>query len=74
MQFSFNIPDAQVPRLREFLLSKTAPDDPPATDQELMANFRKMIRSWIKSEVQQYELMKEHEASYQNYTQIDVTD
>lgn len=82
MQFTFDIPDAQVPRIKDWMLSVTDPGvdpetgepNPPLTDAELLAEFKLRIRRWIKGEVQQYELLKEHEAIYAGYTQIDVTD
>ena len=78
MQFTFNIPDAQVPRVRAWVQSRY-PDinpetDAPYTNAELLALFKTAIREWIKGEVQQYELLQEHEAVYQNYTRIDVED
>jgi hypothetical protein len=81
MKITFNIPDAQVPRISEWIEAKHFPVDPqvqpPAptpTDADLLQKFREMIREYIKDQLQQYELLKEHEVVYQQYTPIDVTD
>lgn len=79
MIVSFDIPDAQVPRIAAWIRTELGSEDEfgnPVTwtDAEVLAQFKHKVRQWIKGEVQQYELLKEHEASFQNYTQIDVTD
>ncbi len=80
MQFTFTIPDAQIPRIEAWIESKFLNEDdegnpvPPPTQQEKLAEFKRLVRLWIKGEVQQFELLKEHEQVFANYTQIDVTD
>ncbi|MHC4705441.1 MAG: hypothetical protein ACYTFQ_33280 [Planctomycetota bacterium] len=81
MQFTITIPDAQVQRVADWIRSTLPDTDPldtelPAsyTNAELLAEFQTQIRKWIKGEVQQYELLEQHKAVYDAYTQIDVTD
>jgi hypothetical protein len=81
MQISFNIPDAQVDRISTWIREKHFPVDPevqpPAiepTNAELLDKFKEIIRQYIKNELQQHELLKEHEQIFQQYTPIDVTD
>lgn len=80
MQFTFNIPNAHVPRIKAWIASRFVNVDPdgnpvpPPTDEELLAEFRQLVRDWIKGEVQQYELLKQHEDIFSQYTQIDVED
>jgi hypothetical protein len=81
MQITFNIPDAQVPRIKAWMLSRHVQELdaegnplPLPTDAELLAEFKLSVRRWIKGEVQQYELLKEHDRVYAEYTQIDVTE
>ena len=84
MQFTFNIPDAQVQRVRDWVRSEfpDAADINPATGEPfgepdpatLIAEFKGKIRNWIKGQVQQYELLQQHEQVYQNYTSLDVED
>lgn len=81
MQFTFNIPDAQVPRVAAWVRS-TLPEDlgldvdgnpvPEPTNAELLVIFKNLLRNWIKREVQQYELLEQHKTVFANYTQIDV--
>ena len=81
MQFTINIPDAQVGRVAEWVRA-TLPEfedgdgSPPITytNAELLAEFKRRIRNWVRGEVQQYELLKEHEAVFAAYTEIDVTE
>lgn len=78
MIISFNIPDAQVPRIRDWMLSQLpsidANDNPITwTDQEILAEFKEVIRGYIRGQVQQYELLKQHEAVFAGYTPLDVT-
>ena len=78
MQFTFNIPDAQVPRVRAWVASMypeiNTATDLPYTNAEYLQLFKEHIRDWVKNQVQQYELLQEHEAIYQNYTRLDVED
>lgn len=79
MQFTFTIPDAQVPRIRAWMLSELPSLDAAGnpitwTDQQILAEFKEVVKGYIRNQVQQYELLLEHEASFQAYTQIDVTD
>ena len=84
MQFTFNIPDAQVPRVTAWVRSlfPDANEIDPGTGQphgdptndELLAEFKQQVRNHIKNQVQQYELLKEHEQVFANYTPIDPTD
>lgn len=79
MIVSFNIPDAQVSRIADWIR-----DTMPALDEnqnpitytnaELLAEFKLRVKRWIRGEVQQYELLKEHEAIFAQYAQIDVTE
>ena len=78
MIVSFNIPDAQVPRIREWVLSQLPALDADGnpiewTDQQILAEFKEIVRSHIRNEVQQHELLQQHEAVFQAYTPIDVT-
>lgn len=84
MQITFNIPDAQVPRVTAWVRSlfpdaaeiNEATNEPygEPTNQELLAEFKLQIRNWVKGQVQQYELLQEHETIFQQYTQIDIED
>jgi hypothetical protein len=82
MLFTFDIPDAQVERVKDWMRKETDPGidpetelpNPPLTDAELLAEFKRKVRRWIKGEVQQYELLEQHEAIFATYTQIDVED
>lgn len=78
MQITLNIPDAQIPRIKPWV-EKFMPQDEngvmlPYTNAELLAKFKELLRNYIKGEVQQHELLAQHEAIYTNYSQIDVTD
>jgi len=80
MQFTINIPDAHVQRVADWIRG-TLPEfedgtvDPIAyTNAELLLEFRRQIRRWIREEVQQHELLAEHEQVFQQYTPIDVED
>lgn len=79
MQFTINIPDAQVQRVADMVRSKLPAEDldnQPITysNAVLLAEFKRQIRQWIKGEVQQYELLEEHKNVFANYTPIDATD
>ena len=83
MQFTFNIPDQHVPRVRDWARSTlpsdgTDPDGNPVqltyTNAELSAEFQRLLRAWIKDQVQSYELQQQHEQAYQNYTRLEVED
>lgn len=79
MQITFNIPDAQVPRIADWIRSTLAEIDEQGnpvqyTNAELLAEFKRQVQRWIKGEVQQHELLEQHKAIFANYTQIDVTD
>ena len=78
MQFSFTIPDAQVPRVRAWIAAKYPPvnsaTEQPYTNAEYLALFKEHIREWVKSEVQQHELLEQHEQVFQNYVRLDVDD
>ena len=79
MQITFNIPDAQVPRIADWI-SSTMPSETDVgvpityTNAELLAEFKARVRRWIQGEVQQHELLKQHEDIYAQYTQIEVTE
>ena len=78
MQVTFDIPDAQVDRIKPWV-EKTMPRDEngallPYTNADLLQQFKFLVRQWIKNEVQQHELLAEHETIFQQYSQIDVTD
>lgn len=84
MQITFDIPDAQVPRVTAWVRSlfpdaaeiNPATNEPNGepTNQELLAEFKQQIRNYVKGQVQQYELLQEHETIFANYTQIDIED
>jgi len=79
MQITFNIPDAQVPRIadwvRDTLPAETDPGVPITyTNAELLAEFKVRVRRWIQGEVQQHELLEQHKQVFAAYTQIEVTD
>lgn len=82
MQITFNIPDDQVFRVKDWMRKETDPGidpetqlpNPPLTDAELLAEFKRKLQRWIKGEVQQYELLKQHEDIFATYTQIDIQD
>lgn len=79
MIVSFNIPDAQVPRIRAWMLSELPELDSDGnpiqwTDQQILLEFKEIIKGHIRNQVQQYELLKQHEAVFQAYTPLDVTD
>lgn len=82
MDITITIPDAQVPRVTAFVRSKfdlSEPDPitgempPEPTNAELLAEFKRMIRLWVKGEVQQFELLQEHERVFSEYSPIDPT-
>jgi len=77
MQITFNIPDAQVSRISDWIRGTMPAESEPGvpinyTNAELLAEFKGRIRRWIKGEVQQYELLKEHETIFANYISIDI--
>lgn len=84
MIISFDIPDAQVPRVTAWVRSlfpDAAEIDPGTgephgdpTNAELLAEFKAQVRNWIKGQVQQYELLEEHKQVFANYTPIEPTD
>ncbi|MHC4302440.1 MAG: hypothetical protein ACYS7Y_34710 [Planctomycetota bacterium] len=82
MQITFNIPDDQVFRVKDWMRKETDPGidpdtelpNPPLTDAELLAEFKRKLQRWIKGEVQQFELLKQHEDIFATYTQIDIQD
>jgi hypothetical protein len=81
MKVTFDIPDAQVIRIKDWISDTYfQPDDaivptpPPPTDAELLAEFKRQVREFIKDRVQNYELLKEHEVIFQQYTPIEVTE
>jgi hypothetical protein len=82
MQITFNIPDDQVHRVQDWMRKETDPGEdpetglpnPPLSDAELLAEFKRKLQRWIKGEVQQYELLKQHEDIFATYTQIDIQD
>lgn len=79
MIVSFNIPDAQVPRIRDWILSELPALDAEGnpigwTDQQILAEFKEIVKGHIRNQVQQYELLQQHEAVFQAYTPLDVTD
>jgi hypothetical protein len=47
---------------------------PVPTDAELLYEFKQKIKRWVKGEVQQFELLREHENLFASYIQIDVQD
>ena len=76
---SFNIPDAEVPRVRAMILAALPSEDADGnpityTNAELMQEFKNRIKTWVKSEVQQYELLAAREDLYNQYTPIPVED
>lgn len=79
MQFTINIPDAQVQRVADWIrgtLPATAEDDITPityTDAELLAEFKRQIARWVKDQVQQHELLEQHEQIFQQYSPIDVS-
>jgi hypothetical protein len=81
MDITITIPDAQLPRVTAYVRSKfllepdpeTGEVPPEPTNQELIAEFKRIIRLYIKGEVQQYELLEQHKASFDAYTPIDPT-
>ena len=81
MDITITIPDAQVPRVTAFVRSKfllepdpeTGEMPPEPTNAELLAEFKRLIRLWVKGEIQQFELLQEHERIYAEYTPIDPT-
>lgn len=83
MDITITIPDAQVPRVTAFVRSKfpDAAEINPATGEphgeptnaELLAEFKNLIRQWVKGEVQQYELLEQHKVVFDAYTPIDPT-
>lgn len=79
MIVSLNIPDAQVPRIREWMLSQLPSEDSEGnpiewTNAQILAEFREVIKGYIRGQVQQHELLKEHEAIFATYAPLDVTD
>jgi hypothetical protein len=82
MQITFNIPDDQVFRVKDWMRKETDPGidpdtelpNPPLTDAELLAEFKRKLQRWIKGEVQQFELLRQHEDIFATYTQIDIQD
>ena len=79
MIVSFNIPDAQVPRIRDWMLSELPSEDAEGnpiewTNAQILAEFREVIKGYIRGQVQQHELLKQHEVIFAGYTPIDVTD
>jgi hypothetical protein len=82
MQITFNIPDDQVFRVKDWMRKETDPGEdpdtglpnPPLSDAELLAEFKRRLQRWIKGEVQQFELLKQHEDIFATYTQIDIQD
>lgn len=79
MLITFNIPDAQVPRVREWALTLLPDTDAMGepvtwTNQEIMEAFRQAIKDHIRGQVQQHELLKEHEAIFATYAPLDVAD
>lgn len=81
MDITITIPDAQVSRVTAFVRSKfllepdpeTGEMPPEPTNAELLAEFKRLIRQWVKGEVQQFELLQEHERVYAEYTPIEPT-
>ena len=81
MDITITIPDAQVPRVTAFVRSKfllepdpeTGEMPPEPTNDELLAEFKRLIRLWVKGEIQQFELLQEHERIYAEYTPIEPT-
>jgi hypothetical protein len=79
MEVTITIPPAQVDRLKAFVRSKidvgtdpeTGEPNPEPTNAELLLEFKHFLRRYIKAEVQQFELLKEHELSFQNYTPVE---
>ena len=80
MQITLNIPDAQVARVKDMvatrwlLMEDGNGNRVTPTDALLMQEFKRRIREWIKGEVQQHELLKQHEAIFAAYTPLDVTE
>jgi hypothetical protein len=80
MQVTITIPDDQVPRIKDWMLTQFATEDEngdpvaPPTDAELLYEFKQKIKRWVKGEVQQFELLREHENLFASYTQIDIQD
>lgn len=80
MQVTITIPDDQVPRIKDWMLTQFGTEDEngnpvdPPTDAELLYEFKQKIKRWVKGEVQQFELLREHENLFASYTQIDIQD
>jgi hypothetical protein len=80
MQVTITIPDDQVPRIKDWMLTQFATEDEngdpvaPPDDAELLYEFKQKIKRWVKGEVQQFELLREHENLFASYTQIDIQD
>lgn len=84
MQFTFDIPDDQVDRVKAWVRTRFPAADEidgetglpygEPTNAELIADFKFQIRRWVKEQVQQYELLEQHKTIFQSYTQIDMED
>ncbi len=84
MQFTFNIPDEQLPRVKAWVRTRFPAADEinnetgepygEPTDAELLADFKFQIRRWVKDQIQQHELLEQHKQVFDQYTQIDMTD
>lgn len=78
MQIIFNIPDAQVPRVADMVRARMPDADEQGqpityTNNELLAEFKTIIREHIKGLVQQHELLQEHERVFSEYSPIEPT-
>lgn len=81
MDITITIPDAQLPRVTAFVRSKfdlqadpvTGEVPPEPTNAELLDEFKRILRRYVKAEVQQYELLEQHKVVFDAYTPIDPT-
>ena len=78
MDIILTIPDAQIQRVADMVRDRLPALDESQqpinyTNQELLDEFKNMLRQYAKAEVQQYELLTAQQDLANNYVPIDPT-